>query len=455
MTPVFDSAGTLVLLCLALIAARLAIRTSRSPQGATGWVVFLLSFPLLALPAYAIFGGVYRMNAHRAPKTPQHEPNGSDITDARLSNLQGAVGSALTGENDIALLINGPATFAAIFEAIDAAEHEILVQYYTLVDDDLGNALKTHLIAARKRGVTVCVLVDAMGSFTLSRDYIAELRDAGIDFRGNFTWGKSFYRLGINFRDHRKTIVVDGAIGFTGGLNASQRYVDGGDTFDMWRDTFLRVEGAVVRQLRDCFAAGWKARTDETLPDLDVTSRGAGDVTAMHVALGPTDDREIGLLLLMGLIGKAKKRLWMTTPYLVPPPEISAALKLAAQRGVDVRIMLPRAIDKYLPWLASRGYFKDYHAAGIGIHEFLPGFMHQKVILVDDDIASVGTINLDFRSIMLNFEQTVLIEDARFCSELADVLFDDLDNSDAFDGGPQALWIRFSAPVAQLLSPVL
>ncbi len=454
MTPVFGTMGTVVLLVLAIFVARLAIRTARSPQGATGWVVFLLSFPLLAIPAYAIFGGVYRMNAHRASRSPQHG-SGATTVQARLSDLQTAVGSELTDGNDVSLLINGPATFDAIFGAMEKAQSEILVQYYALRNDALGDRLKAQLIAASERGVTVRVIVDAMGSITLSRSYIEELRDAGIDFRGNFRLLRSFYRLGLNFRDHRKTVVVDGTIGFTGGLNASQLYVDGADTFEMWRDTFVRLEGPIVGQLRDCFAAGWKARTDDPLPAPTSRPQRAGEITAMHVAHGPTDDHETGLLLLLGLINKAQKRLWLTTPYMVPPPEISAALKLAAQRGIDVRILLPRGIDKYLPWLASRSYFQSYHASGIRIHEYEPGFMHQKVILVDDDIASIGTVNIDFRSIMLNFEQTVLIENKEFCAQLASVLEDDMRDSTAFDGGPQSPWIRFFAPVAQLLSPVL
>ena len=455
MTPVFGSVGTLVLIALAIFVARLAIRTARSPQGATGWVVFLLSFPLLALPAYAIFGGIYRMNKHRAPQTPRSVSGDTQITEARLSDLQTAVSSRLTSGNRISLLINGTETFDAIFGAMDAAKTEILVQYYTLRDDDLGERMKSRLVAARRRGVTVRVLVDAMGSLTLSRSYIQDLRDEGIDFRGNFSVRRSFYRLGLNFRDHRKTIVVDGTLGFTGGVNASQQYIDGGDAFESWRDTFIRLEGPVVAQLRSCFAAGWTARTDEDLPDHFETPESAGEMLAMHIALGPTDEQEIGTLLLLGLIGKARERLWITSPYLVPPPEIAAALKLAARRGVDVRLLLPRPIDKYLPWLASRGYFDDFHASGIGIYEFERGFMHQKVILVDDDITSVGTINLDFRSIMLNFEQTVLVEDAAFCRAVVDMLEGDLAKSVRFDGETQSWWIRAFAPVAQLLSPVL
>ena len=175
----------------------------------------------------------------------------------------------------------------------------------------------------------------------------------------------------------------------------------------------------------------------------------------MHIALGPTGEREIGTLLLLGLISKAQERLWITTPYLVPPPEITAALKLAAQRGIDVRIIVPRPRDKHLPWLASRANFRPLHAAGVRVYEYRPAFMHQKVMLVDDDIASIGTINLDFRSITLNFEQTALIEDRGFCKEVEEMLERDLKDSTEVDGGKQSLWIRFAAPIAQMFSPIL
>lgn len=454
MIGTFGTAIGVVLFLLALVAARFAIRTSRSPQGATGWVVFLLSFPLIALPAYAIFGGVYRMNKHRAPQVPGASSDPADIENSRLADLQEAVESRLTEGNDIELLIDGGQTFGAIFEAIDAAENEVLVQYYTLVADDLGQRLKSHLVAAAERGVQVRVLVDAMGSFLLSRTFIAELRDAGVDFRGNFSFRRTFYRLGLNFRDHRKTVVIDGKVGFTGGLNASKLYEDGGRHFDTWRDTFQRIRGPVVAQLRACFASGWKAFADDEVPEAEIPEK-AGEMRAMHVSFGPTDQREIGTFLILGLIGKARHRLWLTTPYLVPPPEVTAALKLAAQRGIDVRIIVPRPTDKHLPWLAGRANFARLHAAGIRIFEYRGGFMHQKVILVDDDIASIGTVNLDFRSIMLNFEQTLLVEDEDHCARVADMLEEDLAAAEEYKGERQSLYVRLFAPVAMLLSPVL
>lgn len=455
MTPSLTTIGNVGLYLLALVAARLAIRTARTPQGATGWVVFLLSFPVLAIPAYVIFGGIYRMNKHRAPQAPDQKADATQHVGARLSDLQRTAESTLSPDNNVLLVVNGQATFEAIFEAMDNAKCEILVQYYTLRDDALGEEMKQRLIDATRRGVTVRVLVDAMGSYQLSRSFIAELRDAGVDFRGNFALRRSFYRLGINYRNHRKTVLVDGDVAFTGGLNASQLYIDGADEFDDWRDTFLRIEGPIVTQIQRSFASDWKALTDEDLPEFDSGCRKAGDILAMHVEVGPTEEHDTGLLLILGLIGKARERLWITTPYLVPPPEVAAALKLAAERGIDVRILVPQSIDKYLPWLASRSIFQSFHSVGIGIHEYLPGFTHQKVILVDDDIASIGTINLDFRSIMLNFEQTVLIEDKDFCKEVAQMLAEDFANSERYDGEKQRLWIRLFAPVAQLLAPVL
>lgn len=455
MTPVFGPIGAVVLYAIALFTVRLAIRTARSPQGATGWVVFLLSFPLLAVPAYAVFGGLYRINRRHAPDLPARIHGSPPMENTRLSDLQDAVGAKLTQGNDLSLLVDGEETFTAIFDAIDAAESEVLIQFYTLMDDALGQRLKSHLIAARRRGVSVFVLVDALGSLMLSRPFIRSLRSEGIVFRGNFTLNRTLFRLGVNFRDHRKMVIVDGTTGFTGGLNAAQIYVDGGESFDKWRDTFVRARGPVVRQMRDSYASAWRAIASEDLPELDAATEAPGDMCAAHVSLGPTSEGDIGTLLVLGLICKARDRLWITTPYLVPPPEVGAALRLAAQRGLDVRLLVPYPVDKYLPWLASRAFFADLHAQGVAIYEFKPGFMHQKVMLVDDDIASVGTINLDFRSITLNFEQTVLIEDRGFCTRIADMLESDFANSRCFDGEQQSLFVRVFAPVAQLLSPVL
>ena len=443
--------AAILLVALGLAAGRVALSTARTPQGAAAWVVMLLAYPLVALPAFALFGGVSRINQRPDDRhMPRDEP---DDREGRLTTLRAVTRAPLRCGNDLRLLIDGTDTFAAMFEAIDAAQTEILVQFYIIRDDAVGRALRDRLIAAAGRGVRVKVLCDLVGSMFLGRRYGRALREAGVELRGIPGPHRALGRIGINFRNHRKAVVVDGHVGFTGGANAGQEYVDGGDRFDTWRDTTLRIEGPMAAQLRALFVSDWHAVTDETLPDMPAPEP-AGERAGLVTGFGPTDRLERGSLLLCGLIGLARRRLWIATPYLVPFTDLSTAMTLAHLRGVEVRLLIPRPADNRLTWYASRGFAHALATVGIEVHEYLPGFMHQKVILIDDDIASVGTVNLDIRSALLNFEQTALVEDRAFAAEVEAMLSRDFDASAPVEN-PPPLHVRLLAPVARLFGPLL
>lgn len=440
---------------LAILAARAALSTARTSQGAAAWVVFLLAWPLIALPAFLVFGGVSRIN--QKPDHRYADREGPDAREGRLSTLRGITHARLTAGNRLELLVDGAETFDAIFPAIDAAEEELLVQFYIVRRDDVGLELRDRLIAAAARGVRVFVLLDLLGSLTLGPRYIRELRAAGIRIRGVPGRRGPRGRIGLNFRNHRKSVLIDGRLGFTGGINAANEYVDGGKHFDEWRDTHLLIEGPMARQLRDLFAADWEAVAKEPLPALERAAEGAGDANGrlgLVTGYGPSDAQERGSLLLCGLVGLAKERLWLTTPYLVPHADLMTALQLAQLRGVDVRILIPEPSDKWLPWYATRATAREMMRVGIEVVQYTPGFMHQKVILIDDDIASVGTINLDIRSALLNFEQTALVEDRGFASEVEAMLKRDFDRSEPLPD-PPPLHERALAPVARLFGPLL
>ena len=440
-----------LLVLLGVAAARAALITARTPQGAAAWVVFLLAFPLLALPAFALFGGVSRIN--QKPDDRHGPADAPDDANARLGVLRAITRMPLRAGNDVRLLIDGRETFDAIFEAIDAAETEVLVQYYIIRDDESGRALRDRLVAASRRGVRVRVLCDLIGSLTLGWRYSRVLRRAGAEIRGIPGPRRSIGRIGINFRNHRKTVVVDGRIGFTGGINIGNEYVDGADEFEQWRDTHIRVQGPMTGQLRELFAADWFAVTGKGLPDMP-PPRPSGERFGLVTGFGPTDPMERGSLLLCGLVGLAQKRLWITSPYLVPHTDLLTAIQLTHMRGVEVRILIPHPADKWLAWYASRGFARELIRTGIEIREYLPGFMHQKVMLIDDDIVSVGTVNLDIRSSLLNFEQTALIEDRGFASEVEEMLIGDFARSAPLPDPPPR-HIRFLAPIARLFGPLL
>ncbi|WP_308918016.1 cardiolipin synthase [Jannaschia sp. LMIT008] len=439
-----------VLVGAGILVARAALVTARTPQGAAAWVVFLVSFPLLALPAYALFGGIARINA--SPKDRHGAPEDADPA-ARLATLAAIARAPVTEGNDLRLLVDGAETFDAIFAAIEAAEHEVVVQFYILRSDVIGRALQDRLIAASERGVEVKVLCDLVGSFFLGFTYVRALREAGVGVRGIPGAPRRVRRIGINYRNHRKCVVLDGRVGFTGGINVGDEYVDGGRRFERWRDTHLRIEGPMVAQLRDLFAADWTAVTGEALAPSDVPPA-AGARRGLVTGTGPTDAIERGSLLWCGLAGLAERRLWIASPYLVPHTDLLTALELASLRGVDVRILIPAPSDNVLAWYAARAYGPMLRRTGIAVHEYLSGFMHQKVVLIDDDVASVGTVNLDIRSALLNFEETALVEDRGFAAEVEAMLTADFARARPLPQRPS--WhVRLLAPVARLAGPLL
>jgi len=435
---------------IGLLVARAAVTTARTPQGATAWVVFLVSFPLLAIPAFAVFGSVSRLRS--GARSEQTRPDLAQGA-GRLGQITGVAGRQVTHDNTVTLLIDGQDTFDAIFAAIDGATREVLVQFYIIRADPVGNALRARLIAAARRGVEVRVLCDALGSLFLGMSYVRALQAEGIKFQGITGPHRALGRIGLNFRNHRKAVIVDGTIGFTGGINIGQEYVDGGKKFDSWRDTHLRFDGSMVTHLRDLFVLDWKGLTGEDIVDIKV-GHTSGTTSGLVVGFGATDPLERGSLLLCGLIGLAQHRLWITTPYLVPHADLLTALQLAALRGVDVRILIPKPSDNILAWYASRNAASDLEKAGIKIFEYLPGFMHSKVMLIDDDIASIGTINLDIRSALLNFEETALIEDTGFAQQVETMLEDDFARSSPV-AIPGPFHVRALAPVARLFGPLL
>ena len=455
---------------VAVLCAWRAVATARTPQGAVGWVVFLLTTPWLAVPLYLVLGhhryrgyrigrrdservveGVRRFSAANRPSRPMGHVSAAPFEAiARLPPVRG---------NDIGLLIDGPETFGTIFAAIDAADRYVLVQFYIIHDDDLGRALRDRLIGACIRGVEVRLMFDTVGSGRLPESYLDPLREAGARVMDRSTARGPTSRLQINYRNHRKTVIVDGKTGFTGGLNVGDEYLGLDPDMGPWRDTHVELRGPVVTQLQLIFAEDWYFFTGESILDALDWSPGndPADRTALVIATGPGDDMETGAMFFFSAITQARERLWIASPYFVPDTDILSALKHAALRGVEVRLLLPDSIDHRIPWLAAFAYFDEVRAAGVEIWRYREGFMHQKVVLVDDVFAAVGTHNLDNRSFRLNFEAVVAVFDSGFAEEVATMLAADFERAAMLDRvlSEQRLAIRLGAPVARLFAPLL
>ncbi len=447
-----------------------AATTARTPQGAVGWVVFLLAAPFIAVPIY-LFLGHHRFNGYQQARrqservvagirafSAEHAPP-PDVDTEMLAPFQYCAGLDAVRGNQPKLLIDGAAAFDAIFDAIDAATKTILVQFYIVRDDDLGRALQDRLIAAAERGVHVRFMTDGVGSLRLDGAYFAELRAAGVQVAERANRPGPSYRFQINFRNHRKTVVVDGQVGFVGGLNVGDEYMGRSSTFGAWRDTHLQLSGPMVSQLQLIFAEDWHWATREDItPDLTWTPQHTeDDAVGLIVATGPGDLTETGSLMFFSAITAAKTRVWIASPYFIPDIDITAALRNAALRGVDVRLLVPEVVDHWMPWLAAYAYFDDVTEAGGKIYRYTDGFMHQKAFVVDDTIAAVGTTNLDNRSFRLNFEAMAVLFDAPFAHAVAAMLEEDFKRADRLDRtlADQPARIRYGAPLARLFSPLL
>lgn len=452
----------------AAIAALSAARSARTAQGAIAWVVFLLSAPVIALPCYLIFGG-FRFKGYHRPRVdllsqvdlglPQNGKRSLSYPGLNLAPFETVAGLPVTQGNDCRLLIDGDQTFEAIFRAIDQAKDYVLVQFYIVRDDSLGQRLHRHLVAAAKRGVPVWFMIDNIGSHRLPARYLTELENAGVNLVDPSSSRGPKHRFHFNFRNHRKTVVVDGSLGFTGGLNIGNEYLGLEPEFGPWRDTHLQLRGPVVQQLQLSFAEDWQWQTDEPIWQLMTWEPEplTENKSVLIAATGPPDTMADGSMLYFSVISACSRRLWIASPYFVPNQEVVAALSHAALRGVDVRILLPTAIDHYLPWLASFSFLDDLRRVGVRIFRYQPGFMHQKVFLVDDTMAGIGTMNLDNRSFQLNFETMALMFDNGMAREVQVMLEKDFEHSQEITSWMQdRSWkIRLFSPMARLLAPLL
>ncbi|MCB1340126.1 MAG: cardiolipin synthase [Pseudooceanicola sp.] len=461
-------AGAAAVLIIGWCVYRAIIR-AKTPQGAVGWVVFLIAAPWVAVPAFLLIGrNRFRRNADKrqvsriAAESMAGDAPGLCRAAAwhpRLHAFERLSGLPVTVGNEVDLLVDGEATFDAIMAALDGAERYICLQFYEIADDTLGTALAGRLIAAARRGVEVRVLYDSVGSYALGRAYLERLEVAGVKVAAPSLAIWPPWRMQINFRNHRKVVVIDGQTGFLGGHNAADDYLGKGKLFDHWRDTHLRLRGPVVAQLQRGFAEDWHWATGEALNGLMVWNPEplARDVAALVASMGPADELDSGALFFVLAAALAQKRLWLASPYFVPDADVSSALTAAALRGVDVRLIVPDRSDHRLPWLAAFSYFDVLRRAGARVWRYKEGFMHQKVVLIDDDVACVGTANLDNRSFRLNFESMAVVHDEGFAGEVAAMLEADLARSVPLERTlrQQRLAIRFGAPLARLFAPIL
>ena len=455
-------------------ALHAAVRT-RTAQGAVAWSISLITFPYLALPLYWVFGRgkfhgyvaarrsgdleIHHVAAALRERLAREHQAALPAESPQLSVFQQLAGTPFSRGNAVSLLRNGQAAYTAMFAAIEAAEAYVLVQAYLLRDDDLGRDLRARLIGQAQKGVRVHLLYDEIGSYGLPQDFVAPLRAAGAAVHRFGTTRGPVNRFQLNFRNHRKIVVVDGQQAFVGGLNFGDEYLGRDAGLGPWRDTHLRISGPVVQAIQLAFVEDWFWAARE-LPQLNWQARASaeGDMAALALPTGPADLQDSCELFFLEAIRTARRRIWIASPYFVPDEQLVAALELARLRGVDVRILLPERAEHLVVHLAGYGYYEAAERIGMRIYRYQSGFLHQKVLLVDDELAAIGTANLDNRSFRLNFELLVVLWDRGFASSVEAMLQEDFRQSRLVAAGElddKPFWFRIGVNLSRLLGPVL
>ncbi len=363
--------------------------------------------------------------------------------------------------NSLKLLKNGEATFQAIFEALKNAKYSIHLEYYIFEEGELTTNLFELFRNKIQQGVKIRIIYDGIGSLSLGKKYIRKLQNIGVEIHRFLPIRFGKFLTSINYRNHRKIIVIDNEIAFTGGINVSDKYVKGDADLGIWHDMHLQLTGPIVHSLQAVFVLDWYFITnnDEILdPTYFSILKKTGASTSQIVHSGPDADFSAAQQLFFSMINEAKDYVYITNPYIIPGESILDALKVAALSGVDVRLMLSENSDGKIVRWCVRSYFERLLQAEVKIYLFPEGFLHSKTIVSDDTVSSVGTANLDIRSFEQNYEVNAVIYDDLFAITLKNDFLNDCDKSiqlnyNTFVKRP---WTdKLKEGVAKIFSPIL
>ena len=457
-----------------IVSAIRAVMDARTPQGAIAWAVALVAFPYVALPLFWVFGkrkfegyvierrgALSRSNPIAAQAHQTLIDRNLLVTSDHTRQLpfERLAKMPFTTGNDSELLIDGEATFASIFDGVAAARDYVLIQFYIFRDDGVGRRLQERMLERAAAGVRVYLLYDEIGSHGLSRSCIRRMTAGGVQVRSFQASGGRANRFQLNFRNHRKIVVVDGKHAWVGGLNVGDEYLGLDPQTGFWRDTHLHVQGPVVQAVQVAFLEDWHWAADELLTlhwDPQPSPTGARR-NILALPSGPADDLETCTLFFVAVINNATTRLWIATPYFVPDEQFITAVQLAALRGVEVKILVPKKSDNFLVGLSIWSYLEDLEAIGVEFYQYTRGFMHQKVTLVDDRACTIGTANFDNRSFRLNFEITIGVADEEMAARVRRMLEADFAGAERItlaDLRARSFAFRLAVRIARLASPV-
>lgn len=467
-----------------MLLAIIVVFLERKDAGATwAWILVLFFIPGLGFFMYLIFGrtlnsskmfqwedqkkmGIAQLISNQLmeictgkfPYRNDIEKKYHDLIFMHLSNND----AVLTQDNQVEIFTDGKDKFDALFQDIDNAKDHIHLQYYILKRDGLGKKLLAALVKKAKEGVKVRLLYDDLGSRSMTRGFFKELRNAGGDVEAFFPSKLHIINFRINYRNHRKLAIIDGKIGYVGGFNIGDEYLGKNPKFGYWRDTHLRIEGSAVYAIQTRFILDWNQASDRHdihyAPELFPRKEMPGDVGIQIVTSGPDSEWEQIKNGYIKMITSAKKSVWIQTPYFIPDASLLDALRIAALSGVDIRIMIPNKPDHPFVYWATYSYIGEMLKTGAKVYIYDNGFIHAKTLIVDHEISSVGTANIDVRSFRLNFEVNAFIYDEQIAHLLSKSFLKDMEVSweltnEIYQNRP--LKIRFKESISRLLSPIL
>lgn len=451
------------------------IGENRNPVKSLAWVTVLLLIPIFGLLLYLIFGRslksvhiISRKDKRRLQSitNPVVKFDNSDQFSESCQKLL-RLTKSLAQEptyvgNHIDIFTSGKEKFDALKRDIQSAQSYIHIQYYIFENDVIGRELRDLLVEKAKSGVEVRLIYDHVGSFTINAAFFQRMRHDGVDAHAflRITFTQLINRL--NWRNHRKLVVIDGRVGYIGGMNIADRYVTGTRTQMPWRDTHLRIEGPAVAGLYFSFAVDWnfmkRGLLLHSIPSNEPNAPLPGNDVMQVLPSGPTGKWSNISYVFIKAISAAKKCVYIQTPYFLPSDALLKALQTSALSGVDVRLMLPRHADSILLKLAAGSYLKECLLAGIKIYFYEPTMMHSKCVIVDDDFATTGSTNFDFRSFEHNFECNVLVYSREFNQRMKDIFLDDQSQSTRVylaQWRRRPLAVKAVESVVRLLSPIL
>jgi cardiolipin synthase len=465
---------------MGLVSSIHAILQTRTAQGAIAWVVSLNTISIVAVPAYWVLGrskfqgyvdarrdSTLDINAQRTEIFESFKHFSVDVLPEfpEYQAIRSLAQTPFLRGNEVNLLVDGEATYDSIYEGIKVAKKYVLFQFYILRADNSGNRFKTQLIQKAAEGVEVYALYDELGSSDLDETWLQDFRQAGIQIIPFNTRQGNHNRFQVNFRNHRKIVVVDGMSAWVGGLNVGDDYLGEDPKLSPWRDTHMRITGPAALLAQSIFWSDWYWANNKVLSGLSwqpQAADGQAEIkTGKEVLIldsGPADELETASLFFTHAINVARKRIWIATPYFIPDEATMVALRLALLKKLDVRILTPALNDNWFVRHAANVYLSELSQLGAKIYFYEKGFMHQKVMLLDDKAAVIGTVNFDNRSFRLNFEVSGVVADREFAGEVEHMLLDDLSNSTEirnYNLASESLWERFKAHGSALMAPVL